>query len=442
VTRRPLLIGLAVVMAAVASLLGLAGWLLDPASLKPRLIAEVQKATGRTLTISGRIGIKFSLVPTITLEDVALSNPPGFSRPEMVKIARVEMSLALAPLLRHRVEIEHVSLMRPDIRLETDRTGRANWLPSARETPGLATADSGGRGDGFAVSVKDVVLLDGRAGWLDAASGRERVAAIPLLTLTAPYGAAAQINGTVVTEGQRVAVSGQGGRLENLRTASAAEPWPVMVTMTSGSGTLTAKGQIARPLEGRGYSLAVDGTFADVPFVPGVPPIFLGVPVTSLHAVTAHAEVTDGASPLSSLDVTAGSADLGGYANGSRLEHMSLTARGTAPIRIAARLSRPGFDADMTVEAGDLGWLARGATGPVLVDVAWTAASASGTIRGRIQEPSRPAGIALDLTANIPSLAQMVSGAPPAVRSIEMSAHVGDGTGPLVFQINTTRPKR
>ena len=49
---------------------------------KPRIQALVKERTGRDLTLAGPIGIKLSLVPTITAEDVALSNMPTGSRPE------------------------------------------------------------------------------------------------------------------------------------------------------------------------------------------------------------------------------------------------------------------------------------------------------------------------------------------------------------------------
>ena len=120
--------------AAVALIVGLIGWGLHPASLKTRLIAEVERASGRTMTVSGPIGVQFSLAPTVVLEDVTLANPPGFSRPEMVKVARVELSLALGPLLQHQIQIDHVALVRPDILLETNQAGVRNWVFTRQPT--------------------------------------------------------------------------------------------------------------------------------------------------------------------------------------------------------------------------------------------------------------------------------------------------------------------
>ncbi len=45
----------------------------------------------------------------------------------MATAARVEARVELLPLLSRRVEIARVTLVRPDILLETDANGRGNW---------------------------------------------------------------------------------------------------------------------------------------------------------------------------------------------------------------------------------------------------------------------------------------------------------------------------
>ncbi len=141
--RRGLWLGLAAAVVVVGLVVGLIGWTLNSDRLKPRLIEAVQRATGRTLTISGATRFTLSFSPTVSMEDVALANPPGFSRPNMVTVARVEVGLALLPLLQHRLEVDHVTLVQPDVLLETNAAGRGNWLFS-REPPPV----SGGRPPG------------------------------------------------------------------------------------------------------------------------------------------------------------------------------------------------------------------------------------------------------------------------------------------------------
>ena len=128
------------VLGAVA--VGAAVALFDPEAQKPRIAAAVESATGRRLTLAGPVGLKFSLTPTVTLEDVSLANMPSGSRPEMARVGRVEAEFALLPLLSRRLELRRVVLRAPDILLETDAEGRPNWaLTPAGAEPAAAPRD-------------------------------------------------------------------------------------------------------------------------------------------------------------------------------------------------------------------------------------------------------------------------------------------------------------
>src|SRR5918998_285563 len=89
--------------------------LVDLDAQKPRIAAAVEARTGRQLTLAGPIGLKPSLFPTVTLENVALANMPGGSRPEMARVGRVEAEFALLPLLSRRLELRRLVLRAPDI---------------------------------------------------------------------------------------------------------------------------------------------------------------------------------------------------------------------------------------------------------------------------------------------------------------------------------------
>ena len=91
------------------------------------MIAAVKSSTGRDLALNGPIRLKPSLWPTLEMRDVALSNPPGFSRPQMATLDRLDLQLALLPLLHSRVEIDRLVLGKPDILLETNAQGQPNF---------------------------------------------------------------------------------------------------------------------------------------------------------------------------------------------------------------------------------------------------------------------------------------------------------------------------
>jgi uncharacterized protein involved in outer membrane biogenesis len=202
--RRTLWVVLATVTLAFA--LAFVGWTLDPETLKPRLVEAAYRATGRTLTISGAMTIKLSFVPTVSMEDVTLSNPPGFSGPDMVKVARVELGLALLPLLRHEFEVDNVRLVRPEIQLETDKAGTPNWIFEHQKDQGhkdQGQKDQGQKDQGqtakpspepsggtakpkkFSVAFKDASEVDGRVVWIDGKAGHRYVIDTPNFRLDA-----------------------------------------------------------------------------------------------------------------------------------------------------------------------------------------------------------------------------------------------------------------
>jgi AsmA protein len=117
------LIGAAGVLA-----LGLALPLLVPASLyKSEIEQSVTRVMGRNFTISGPL--HFTLFPTFGLhaDNIALANMPGGQAPSMVRTAGVRVGIRLLPLFSGHIEVSQILLDRPDIVLEVDKEGRANW---------------------------------------------------------------------------------------------------------------------------------------------------------------------------------------------------------------------------------------------------------------------------------------------------------------------------
>ena len=117
------------------------------------------------------------------MQGVAFANPPGFSRPQMVTLDRLDLQLALIPLLSHRVEIDRLVLIKPDILLETDAKGRPNWqfAPEARRSHSAARDGGTQEETPTRISVADVRIEDGTVTWRDAAAGRSTVVGIKSL---------------------------------------------------------------------------------------------------------------------------------------------------------------------------------------------------------------------------------------------------------------------
>ena len=99
----------------------------DPNDYKGRVQDAVRAQTGRELSLPGKISL--SLFPDIALQfgPAVLGNAAGFGSEPMLQVERVRLGVKLRPLLAKRVEIASVEIVRPDIRLQVDRSGRDNW---------------------------------------------------------------------------------------------------------------------------------------------------------------------------------------------------------------------------------------------------------------------------------------------------------------------------
>lgn len=129
-----ILLGLA--LAALVSIVALVS-LIDPNQFKPQLVDQVRKSTGRELVIQGDIGWRFWPSLGLSLEQVALRNPAGFAEPDLVRFELGQASVALLPLLSHRLEIGEVTLNGAHLFIQTKADGSSN-LSDLIKTPEAA----------------------------------------------------------------------------------------------------------------------------------------------------------------------------------------------------------------------------------------------------------------------------------------------------------------
>ena len=87
----------ALLLLLAVSALGVAVIFLDPNDYKPQIVAAVQQATGRALSMGGPLRISRSLWPTIEVTDVTLANLPGGTRPGLARAACSRFSDRICP---------------------------------------------------------------------------------------------------------------------------------------------------------------------------------------------------------------------------------------------------------------------------------------------------------------------------------------------------------
>ncbi len=445
--RRPLRITLIAVAALIVIAVGAGAVFLgrfDPNSLKPRIIEAVKRATGRDLSLNGKISIGFSLTPTIRVADVAFSNPPGFSRPNMATLQSMELELGLLPLLSRRIEIDHLLLIHPDILLETARTGQTNWqmtpevaptAPAGSQAPAPATAPA--NKTGAAVSIDRIRIQDGTLAYRDDATGKTTILGLPQLQANASSpDSPLHLVADASYQHMALHLVADTGSLTRLQAPAATSPWPVKLALTATGAKLTADGSMTRPLQGKGYNLAVTGT---VPDATALAPLFQGFVLPALHDVNFAAKVADtgGLLPrISTLTLHVGASDLGAQIPGLTLDKLDVNApqmEQPTSVNAAARIGAAPVTAVGTF--GALGLLVPGAKpAPFPIDVTVQAAGATATAKGAIADPRALRGVALSLIAKIPDLSALspLARQPlPAVKAVAFQGSLSDVDGGL-----------
>lgn len=175
-----------VVVLAIAALVILPS--LVPADrIRQEVVAQVKSATGRDLSIDGKVSVSAFPSLSVQVSNVALSNPPGFQGKDMVRLGALDVRLKLLPILSGKVEVDSFVLVDPVISLEVDRHGKANWVfETAPEAKPQAKAESKTEAKEGGSGLKDLSLgqvriTNGKLTYIDGKAGtKEEVEAINL----------------------------------------------------------------------------------------------------------------------------------------------------------------------------------------------------------------------------------------------------------------------
>ena len=114
-------------LAALAAILIVVLVLFDWNWFKGPIEGAASAALGRDVEIAGELDVDLSMTPTITLEQVRIANAAWGSRPHMLAVPRLAFALDLSQLLRGAIELPFLRVQEPDLLLETNRQGEANW---------------------------------------------------------------------------------------------------------------------------------------------------------------------------------------------------------------------------------------------------------------------------------------------------------------------------
>ena len=412
----------------------------DPNALKPRIIAAVKQTTGRELTLNGPVGLRMSLRPTVEFRDAALANPPGFSRPQMASLEALDARIALIPLLRGEIVIRHLVLVRPDIHLELDKDGQANWQFSPPQSEAASSAASSAPGPGRTtppITVTSVRIEDGNLVFRDGRTGETQTLALHRFTAraTAP-GAPLHLSGDATYNGVPLQLSGIVGPILRLQGRDTGIPWPVQLDLTAAQAQVSFDGTLIHPAQARGYRGSVHGT---IPDLAAIAPLVAGRKLPPVHDLRFAADLADSGGPvpkISALTLHLGPTDLAAYVAGLKLASAEIDAPNLdQPIHITATAQRDAVPMSLTASIGaPSSALSAQPSEPLPITIDLQAADAGLTVQGTVQHPEILSGADVAINATIPNLAALsplVRANLPAIKQMAFQARLADTRGGL-----------
>jgi uncharacterized protein involved in outer membrane biogenesis len=173
--RSPLLIlGIVVILAATAALV--APLFITWSAWRGDIEAFAGKLTGRDVRIDGQIdGVLFPW-PRLSLGEVTVAGAPGGAEPWLLKAPRIDIALALPPLLSGEIEMTEIAFARPEVRLE--RLEGGGWNAALAPDPAMLNTLDPSR-----VSFPRIVVDGGSLTIADSATGHRFT--VPVLDSTA-----------------------------------------------------------------------------------------------------------------------------------------------------------------------------------------------------------------------------------------------------------------
>ncbi|PKU21881.1 AsmA family protein [Telmatospirillum siberiense] len=305
------------------------------------LTKAAKAATGRDLAIHGKLSLKLSLTPALIAEDVTLSNAAWGSRPDMIHLQRLRADIGLLPLLVREVRLSRLQLHGPEILLERNAAGKANWEFGTEVSAAVPAVESAATPTTFKIG--QVSIDHARIIYRDARSGRDETLVIEQLTadadtLAAPIG----LHAGGAWNGQHFEISGVLGSMNSLLTP--AKPYMVKLKAVLPGVVATTNGTVSTGKNGIPV-LALQVSADATELAEAVKMVGLGLPQLGAARVSLGVVGPVSSPSLVNIDAALGRRDI-----------VALTAKGN----IKAPMTGEGVDLLLFVEGESLAGLNRG----------------------------------------------------------------------------------
>ncbi len=285
--------------------------------LKPRIAAAVMDATGRELTLGGDIDLGIGLTPVLTVSDVSFANAPWGSRPELARLERLELQVALLPLLGGNIKVKRLVLISPDILIETDKSGRSNLeFETGKKVKKLSPKEAAAKKSSSkevklpALEFNKLLIEDGTLTYKDGLTGKSYVVKLKKLrsnTKSLSSNSKMELSGEY--NGEPFKVDGTFGSLASM--ANPRKDWPVELKAEAAGVVFTVAGKVKDPVRQRGIRVDFTVEAADSSSIAGLTGVVLPIKgplkISGLLSDTARKTFK-----ISKMNIALGESDIGG----------------------------------------------------------------------------------------------------------------------------------
>ena len=250
-----------VILLLCIALIVAAPFLIPTDTIFNKVSEEVQKTTGRTLTINGDKTL--SVFPALKLElnDVHFANMQTGSRADMASMQQLAVHIPWFSLFGGEFKLDKFVINEPDILLETDKNGKANWRlfdavaeqPTEQTEPGEAIKLPAS----FDIELGEVAIYGGTFTYLDGQTGaKQQISDLELAILLPSLRKTLEVKGGITYMQERFELD---VKLDTPAKAIEGQAFNVSQNLDSRLVELTFNGSIAKQGQDIKGQLALNG---------------------------------------------------------------------------------------------------------------------------------------------------------------------------------------
>jgi uncharacterized protein involved in outer membrane biogenesis len=275
-------------------------------TLRGPLGRRLSDTLGRTVVFDGQLSAHFGRTSQLVAEGVHIANTSWGSEPRMLEIKRLSLSLSLPSLLRGRLAFPELRLEEPNLLLEKNREGEANWHFVNPQAAAIAATVPTTRTE---VPIIDhIVIEEGHIAYREPARNIDIDSRVNTAVGGGSVGQSLHIAGSGTFQKTPFHLVVEGGAIEVLRDDSS--PYPLHIEAHVGDTKASVTGTITDPLQMSGVDLEMHLSGQDMA---ATFPIFgIPIPHTPAYALVGRLQRQGDIWAFHEFSGRVGSSDLSG----------------------------------------------------------------------------------------------------------------------------------